>query len=121
MGYQHGHLCGSNRFGLNWDQFEDAERIYLTVGKSPFTARLASEILKKEIHKFSPTIAVYKNNKVCCHDHDVSRSNGGRKIAWYRFTEQWCYWYETRYLKSKTAAKDTRDTGGENGVKVHAE
>ena len=122
MGSHYRHTCGNVRFGLSWNQFEDAERIWETVGRSPFTAKLASEILGKDLHKFSPTIAVYRRTKVINYDHETPRLDGGRKTNWYRFTEQWHYWYTEKYPKSKAAAIDRANTRGEShGVTVHAE
>ena len=103
------------RFGLNWYQFDDAERIYQSVGKSAFTAALAAEIIGKSVHQFSPTIGAFKNNKVIHFDHDSPRMGYyGKAIPWYKFTEQWCYWYETKY--QQLLKKE-----GLDGIKVHAE
>ena len=122
MGSHNRYICGHVRFGLNWDQFEDAERIWETVGRSPFTAKIASEILGKDVHKFSPTIAVYRRNKVIVYDHCMHRIvdgkiAGGRVIDWYRFTEQWHYWYTEIYPTSKAAQKVR---GESDGVTIHA-
>ena len=97
-------MCGRVRFGLNWEQFEDAERIYHAVGESAFTAAMAAEIVGKRVHQFSPTIGSYKNNKVMIYDHDSPRVGYyGKPIAWYKFSKQWRFWYEEIYPKSKAA------------------
>ena len=117
MGSHHRYVCGLARFGLKWDQFEAAERIYLSVGRSAFTSALAAEIIGKRVHQFSPTIATFKNNKVVIFDHDSPRVGYyGKPVPWYKFTEQWCFWYENHYLKkSKSAAE------GSDGMAVHVE
>ena len=123
MGSHNRYVCGRVRFGLNWDQFEDAERIWETVGRSPFTAKIASGILGKDVAKFSPTVGVYLRNKVIIYDHCTpqvvdGKVVGGHKINWYRFTEQWHYWYTEIYPTSKAAQKAESES---HGVTVHAE
>lgn len=111
------HIAGRAKFGLNYLQFEDALMIYQTVGRSEFTTMLASKILGKDVRKVSPTMGVFKNNKVVIVTRTTPRvTSNGTHIRHYIFSEQWHWYYQKKFLESPPKEEAKSD-----GVAVHVE
>ena len=80
----------TSTYNLSYERYEMVYRIYLTVGQSPFTSAIASEIVGIPL---SSRFFAWKNAKVVKVDHYGDRVvNGktlGKPVTWYRFTETW--------------------------------
>lgn len=87
------------RFPTSYDNQEKANRIFQTVGRSPFTGNIVGEILGIHPQKTGSFFGALKNAKVIEISHYSKRIPHGQPVRWYRFTNEWLAYQEENAAK----------------------